>query len=232
MLIEMVAVTLTVFSGMSPLSGIFPQPTPSGESTVLHEDFIFVESSSETSGLVLPEKNTLQEGLLLEIDESSTLISPIPNPALQSELPEGQIVAMLSEPTPTPLPTATPTPSPTHTPTPTATPSPTDTPTPTPPPSVAAPVDLESLFSRFADEYKVDKELMKRIAKCESSFNSEASNGDYLGMFQYASSSWSGVRSRMGADPNPDLRKNAEETIRTAAYHIANGGQGSWPSCK
>jgi hypothetical protein len=206
MLIEMVAATLTVFSGFAPFSGYF----------------------------------------------SSPLTSPIPKAAFLSSLPEEKIVAMFSPinaadevpdtivlssirssgqeltviATPTPTPTNTPTPTPTNTPTPTATPMPTS------PPPVAAPVDLESLFSRYADEYHVDKELLKRIAKCESSFNSEAANGDYVGMFQFASGSWSTIRARMGMDQNPDLRKNSEETIKTAAYHIANGGQNAWPSCK
>jgi hypothetical protein len=35
----------------------------------------------------------------------------------------------------------------------------------------------------------------------------------------------------MGLDTNPDLRKNAEEAIRTAAYKILNGGRGAWPNC-
>lgn len=200
MLIEMVAVTLTVFSGIPSFSGYF---TPH-------------------------------------------VTSPVPPQALQSAVPEEQLVSMLSEEpkeptvivlsdeeTLTALPTATPTPEPTSTPTPTPTETPTPTPTaiPTPPP-VSAPVDLESLFSRFSGEYSVDKELLKRIAKCESGFNSESSNGDYLGMYQFATSSWSTVRTRMNADPNPDLRKNPEEAIKTAAFHIAAGGAGAWPSCK
>lgn len=181
MLIEMVAVTLSVVSSLSSLTGY-----------------------------LTPEVR-----------------SPVPEPALKSSIPEEKLVAMLEEPTPTPTPT--------NTPTPTATPTPTNTPTPSPTPipqPVTSPVDLEALFSRFAGEYSVDKELLKRIAKCESSFNSEASFGDYLGMFQFASSSWQTIRARMGHDPNPDLRRNAEETIKTAAFHIAGGGAGAWPSCK
>ena len=202
MLIEMVAVTLTVVSGFSSLS-----------------EYI-----------------------------SPAVTSPVPAQALESSVPEEQLIAMLTEPeeaavvvlsneetlmhvpaitaTPTPEPTATPTPLPTNTPT------PEPTATPTPQAATAAPVDVESLFTRFSGEYSVDKELLKRIAKCESSFNSEAANGDYLGMFQFAASSWGTVRNRMGADPNPDLRKNAEEAIKTAAFHIANGGQNAWPSCQ
>lgn len=103
--------------------------------------------------------------------------------------------------------------------------------TPIPQPVVAAPTDLDSLFSKYADEYKVDKEDLKRIAKCEAGFNTNADTGLYAGMYQFAAATWISTRSAMGLDTNPDLRKNAEEAIRTAAYKISNGGRGSWPNC-
>lgn len=129
-------------------------------------------------------------------------------------------------PSPTPTPTNTPTPTPTSTPTPT----PTETPTPTPQP-IATSSDLESLFGKYAGEYSVDKEQLKKIAKCESSFNARASYMDYGGMFQFASSSWITTRTQMNQDPNPDLRFNAEEAIKTAAFKISRDGASAWPSC-
>jgi len=78
----------------------------------------------------------------------------------------------------------------------------------------------------------MDKELLKKIALCESGFNSNAGNGDYQGMFQFAASSWIGTRSEMGADTNTDLRNNAQEAIKTAAFKISRGGVNAWPSCK
>lgn len=232
----MVSLTLAVFSGMTPLPGAFSvlnqdtQPT-----SLLLTSQIHYETSSQ-HGLLLTDEDNLSEGLTLEEDSKNF---EEPTPALKGDLPEDTIVAMLKEPTPTntPTPTAsqptvTPEPKKEIVPTESATPTPTETPTSTPPPAVSAPVDLESLFQRFADEYGVDKEQMKRIAQCESGFNNEASNGNYVGMFQYATSSWSSQRIRMGADPNPDLRRNPEEAIRTAAYHIANSGTSAWPNCK
>ena len=103
--------------------------------------------------------------------------------------------------------------------------------TPIPQTAVAAPTDLDSLFSKYADEYKVDKEDLKRIAKCEAGFNTNADTGLYAGMYQFAAATWISTRSAMGLDTNPDLRKNAEEAIRTAAYKISNGGRGAWPNC-
>jgi soluble lytic murein transglycosylase-like protein len=85
----------------------------------------------------------------------------------------------------------------------------------------------------YSDQYHVDENELKKIAQCESGFNPNSNNsGLYLGMFQFAASSWSSARSRMGLDPNPDLRTNAEESIKTAAYMIANGGINAWPNCK
>jgi hypothetical protein len=127
-----------------------------------------------------------------------------------------------------PKPTATPTPTPLPTATPTPTPLPTATPTPTP---IITSSDLEQLFQKYGDLYQVDKELLKRIAACESGFNNDASFLDYSGMFQFSTESWTLTRQAMNADINPDLRKNAEEAIKTAAFKIAHGGASAWPTC-
>lgn len=264
----MVSLTLAVFSGIHPLSGaVFSGSTSSSTTDILRHEYTFTQKNSETTHLTITSSHELQDGLSL-VETGEEVIAPLPTEALQSDLPEEEIVAMLSlqgrtsEPTPTPTSEPTPTSAPqpkadrplgdTDTPTPQpkalargqstsggdkvladeATPIPTDTPTPTPPPAVTAPVDLDGLFSRFASEYSVDREQLKRIASCESHFNNDATNGDYVGMFQFAASSWSAVRSRMNADPNPDLRRNPEEAIKTAAFHISRGGQNAWPSCK
>lgn len=141
--------------------------------------------------------------------------------------------------TPTPTPTNTPTPTPTNTPTPTPTetptPTPTDTTTPTP---TAAPAtqpngtDLDNWFTQYANQYHVARELLHKIAGCESHFNTNANYADmYLGMYQFGEQTWISARTAMGADPNPALRTNAEEAIKTAAYKISQGGAGAWPNC-
>lgn len=156
----------------------------------------------------------------------------------------------------TPIPSGTPTPFPTETssptPTPTDTPSPTTIPTITPSSTVtptatvmftvtvvptsqpvSAPVNLDALFSTYAAQYNVDVNLLKKIARCESKFNTSAVGGGglYVGMYQYAAGSWSSIRKQMGLDPNPDLRTNAEESIRTTAYAISLGRASMWPTC-
>lgn len=154
-----------------------------------------------------------------------------------AQVPILQLTPTPAQPTVTPLPTHTPTPTATPTPLPTATPiPPTSTPvpptnTPTPQPTIAVVSDLESLFTRFGDEYHVDRELLKKIARCESGFNSDAVNGPYVGMYQFMEQTWISNRSAMGIDSNPELRRSAEESIRTAAFMIGRGQQNAWANC-
>lgn len=126
-------------------------------------------------------------------------------------------------------PTHTPTPTPTNTPTPTL--SPTLTPIPTLIPIIILPQDLDSLFTKYASQYSVDKELLKKIAKCESNFNSNASTSLYVGLFQFAQPIWVQTRTLMGLDSDVNLRFNAEESIRTAAFMVSQGHLGIWPNC-
>jgi hypothetical protein len=134
--------------------------------------------------------------------------------------------------TPTPSPTATPTPTPTNTPTPTPVP-PTATPTPSPIPTrvPSSPAEIDEFFQRFSGEYGVEEELLRKIAYCESGYNAQSTNGDYGGMYQFSTTSWESTRIHMGADPNPDLRFNPEEAIRTASFKISVSGTGAWPTC-
>lgn len=107
------------------------------------------------------------------------------------------------------------------------------TPVPTVQPAALAPHELDALFQKYGSEYGVSWEKLKAIAKCESGFNAAvvSKNGLYGGLFQYVASTWVGTRKQMGLDPNPDLRFNAEEAIRTTAYKISVGGTGPWPHC-
>lgn len=134
----------------------------------------------------------------------------------------------------TPAPTPTPTPSPS--PTPILTPKPTTEPASTPPvptstPDVWSPETMEPLFSSYAGQYGVDKNLLERIANCESHFNPGAVNGDYAGLFQFATNTWINYRNEIGEDPNPDLRHDVEESIQTAAYLVSKRGDAPWPAC-
>lgn len=152
-------------------------------------------------------------------------------------LVKGDVLSQSLEVTLTPIPTETSTPVPTLSPTPTASPTPTLTPreiltpTPKPTPIVIAPNDLEPLFRQYSTTYNVDEYKLKRIAYCESHFNTGVYKDPYAGMYQFNTNTWSKYRNMMGKDPNSDLRFGARESIETAAYVISLGQDSIWPSC-
>lgn len=94
-----------------------------------------------------------------------------------------------------------------------------------------APEELEAFFNFYGIQFNVDPGVLRKIAACESGFNSNAVNGPFGGMFQFLASTWSANRQVMGLDPNPDLRFQAEESIKTAAFKISRDGTGAWPTC-
>lgn len=132
-------------------------------------------------------------------------------------------------PTPSSKPTLAPTIKPKPKPMPTLTPTPYLDPTPTP--DVWSPPQMTNLFTQYANVYNVDQNILERLANCESHFNPDAKNGDYLGIFQFSVSLWQSYRQKLGMDANPDLRRNIEESIRTAAFVLSQRGTSPWPSC-
>jgi len=98
------------------------------------------------------------------------------------------------------------------------------------PPSVPA-SNYDQLFQQYAEQYGISSQMLKDIAHCESGFNENAINGVYGGMFQFVSSTWRSNRLAMGLDPDPNLRFNAEEAIKTAAFKMSRDGYGAWPAC-
>jgi hypothetical protein len=145
------------------------------------------------------------------------------------------ILVPILSPTPTAIPTVTPlttsTPTPTLIPTPTLTPTPTLIPTP-----IILPQYLDYLFTKYCNEYGVDnvgKELLKKIANCESHLNTGvvSPNGKYAGMFQFDENTWITVRASMNQNPDLNLRFSADESIKTAAYVAHQGRFNIWPAC-
>jgi soluble lytic murein transglycosylase-like protein len=127
----------------------------------------------------------------------------------------------------TPSATFRPSPSPTEIPLPT----PTVTPTPTPSSIPVTSEQLDSWFTGYSNFYSVDRQLLSHIAMCESKLNPNAVNGVYAGLYQFSGATWKSTRNAMNLDPNPQLRYNAEESIRTAAFKLSTQGSASWPNC-
>jgi hypothetical protein len=150
--------------------------------------------------------------------------------SIDKQVEGAQILVPILSPTPTPIPTATPFPTPT--PTLTLTPTPTLIPTP-----IILPQYLDDMFTKYCNEYGVDdvgKELLKKIANCESHFNTGvvSPNGKYAGMFQFDENTWITVRNSMNQNPDLNLRFSADESIKTAAYVAHQGRFNIWPACR
>lgn len=106
------------------------------------------------------------------------------------------------------------------------------TPTPTVPLQYTSPVTgYDGMIETYGAQYRVDANILKKIASCESGFNPNALNGPYGGMYQFAAQTWINTRSQMGRDTNPDLRFDAKEAIMTAAFKISRDGTGAWANC-
>ncbi len=189
----------------------------------MNKAIAFLGSFIITFGIVsfvLQNQNRKPEVLALELD--SPIFTPIPTPTAK---PTPKIT-----PTPKPIPTSTPTPTPTLKPSFSPTPTP-QVSEPTATPDVWSPPALEGWFSQYSAQYGVDKNLLERIANCESHFNPESKNDDYVGLFQFSTSTWINYRNLMGLDPNPALRTNPEESIKTGAFLVSKRGSAPWPSC-
>lgn len=136
-----------------------------------------------------------------------------------SPLPE-KTYAQVREPTITPTLTHTPTPTPVP-----------PTPTRIPTPVIVVSANLDDLFTKYSNEYSVDKELLKRIAKCESGLNPNSSTSRYAGLYQFSEGLWVSTRTLMGHNSDSNLRFSPQEAIRTAAFMISQNHLGIWPNC-
>lgn len=92
--------------------------------------------------------------------------------------------------------------------------------------------DVYSLIQTYASQYNADPSKMIAIAHCESGLRANAVNGPFAGAYQFLSSTWQSNRRAMGLDPDPTLRYNIEEAIKTAAFKMGRDGYGAWPVCQ
>ncbi|MEK7544446.1 MAG: transglycosylase SLT domain-containing protein [Patescibacteria group bacterium] len=131
-------------------------------------------------------------------------------------------------PTVTPEPTRRPTLPPTPTKNPTLTPHPTTTPLSIP---ISTSQQINEYIDRFSSQYGIDPNVLRHTALCESGFHPGATNGPYVGLFQFDATTWKTFRNLMGEDTNIDLRENAEEAVQTAAYVYSIHASRIWPHC-
>lgn len=227
-----------VFSGILNLTPSGPVALWAGGQTL----FLDSTSASENMSALTDEQNnlipspqpaptilptpTLELALL-------PILHPTPSPSASPSIEPSPII----ESTPTPIPDPTPSgpaafrASGQSDPIPTPSPTPLPTPTPLPSPAPVPGTQLDELFAKYATGYGVNQDLLKKIAACESGFNSQAANLGYGGLYQYSAGTWASTRSRMNLNGEAELRFNAEESIRTAAFQLATSGPSIWPNC-
>jgi len=103
------------------------------------------------------------------------------------------------------------------------------TPTPTLPPVTSS--QLDQWFTKYSNLYSIDRQKLWKVAVCESNLRPGATNGDYGGLYQFSTNAWKSTRRAMNLDPNPELRFNPEEAIKTAAFKISIVGFSPWSNC-
>lgn len=92
--------------------------------------------------------------------------------------------------------------------------------------SVAArSAELDGLMAHYADYYGVPEELVRRVAKRESTFNPRAKNGPYLGLMQISLPTARGMGYRGGREGLLDAETNLKYAVRylRGAFVVAGG---------
>ena len=91
----------------------------------------------------------------------------------------------------------------------------------------AAPDEILSSISHWADVYGANYEQLARVAECESHFNPGAANpSGASGLFQFMPSTFRANATRVGIN-NPDIW-NYDHQAHTAAYMFSIGQAGQW----
>ena len=146
--------------------------------------------------------------------------------------PEDKVLGQLVSPLPSSGPIITITTSPTPSPSPSPSPSPTPIPTPTPVPQPEFTHEqINQMIDQIGRIYSVDPNVLRHLAICESTFNPNAVNGPYAGLYQFDTRSWESFRKLINQDPDPGLRFNIQQSIHTAAFAISINRTAIWPNC-
>lgn len=85
--------------------------------------------------------------------------------------------------------------------------------------------ELDDLMAHYADYYDVPEELVRKVAKRESTFNPRAKNGPYLGLMQISLPTARGMGYRGGREGLLDAETNLKYAVRylRGAFIVAGG---------
>jgi hypothetical protein len=87
---------------------------------------------------------------------------------------------------------------------------------------------VAAVITLYAQAYDVPTDYALCIAQAESSLDTHAVNGEYVGPWQWGIPFWEEMRAEMGRDPDPDLRYDLRESTQTAMYAFRRGFQYKW----
>ncbi|MNX50144.1 Transglycosylase-like domain protein [compost metagenome] len=82
------------------------------------------------------------------------------------------------------------------------------------------------MINTYSAQHGLDANKVARIAKCESTFNPNATNGIYQGLFQHHSGYWPARATKYGA-PGASIFDAAAQVKVTTAM-MAEVGYGPW----
>ncbi len=91
------------------------------------------------------------------------------------------------------------------------------------------PKTYHELIDYYCEQYACNSTQLKRVMKCESTNNPNATNGIHIGLFQFNPNTFRAYASKAGL-VNSNIW-NVDDQIRVAAYMFANGQAHQW-SCK
>lgn len=139
---------------------------------------------------------------------------PTAKPAAPAPAPTLQPVAAAATPVPTPAPTPSPTPSPTA------------TPTSEPSSGGGTTYSRSQVIAGIRAAWGADDDEAVQVAACESGYNTRATNGQFLGLWQFRIETW---RTYGGSG---DPRDHSPEEQTRVAYNLYRArGWAPWPGC-
>ena len=93
--------------------------------------------------------------------------------------------------------------------------------------------EVDRAITEAAAEFGIDETQMRQTAKCVSTSNPYARSGQYMGLFQQASSYWGERVGEFNASVDPDVTGDAYnpfDNARVSARMMAESTS-HWPNC-
>jgi hypothetical protein len=94
--------------------------------------------------------------------------------------------------------------------------------------------EVDRAITEASAEFALDEMQLRKIVRCESTFNPYADSGHYKGLFQQAPEYWRGRVAEFNRHRDPDVAGhifNPFDNTRVSARMLAGGKSSHWPNC-